>query len=250
MNDLKTLWENEEKCAIMKGWDFSYIEGRYIEHTDFGWNYQELVRKYLKKDMRILDIDTGGAEVLLSFHHPYHLTSCTEGYAPNIKLCEEKLLPLGIDFRSCDNPETLPFVDNTFDLVINRHGSFDPKELYRVLKKDGLFITQQVGDQNNRNLVEFLLPRLPKRLLHWNLGYQKQLLLNEGFEIIEEAEAFRTMDFYDIGAFVWYAKIIEWEFIGFSVNQCFDSLLKLHDEIQRNGSISGIVHRYMIVARK
>ncbi len=39
-------------------------------------------------------------------------------------------------------------------MVINRHEDFYVKELYRILKKDGIFITQQVGEDNDRDLVE------------------------------------------------------------------------------------------------
>lgn len=250
MNELKKLWQHEEEIAHIKGWDFSYIEGKYNEDTNFGWNYMDIVRKYIKPDMRILDIDTGGAEVLLTLNHPYSLTSCTEGYEPNILLCKERLLPLGIDFKECKDVSNMPFDSEMFDMIINRHGSFDVKELHRLLKKDGIFITQQVGDQNNQNLVEVLLPHLPKRLLKWNLNYQRNLFLNQGFEILEEDEAFTTMDFYDMGAFVWYAKIIPWEFTGFNVETCFEKLLELNKKIMQEGYISGTVHRYMIVAKK
>ena len=43
-------------------------------------------------------LDTGGGEFLLSLHHPFQNTSATEGYPPNVQLCKETLLPLGIDF--------------------------------------------------------------------------------------------------------------------------------------------------------
>ena len=29
--ELRTAWKNEERRAQIKGWDFSHIEGRYIE---------------------------------------------------------------------------------------------------------------------------------------------------------------------------------------------------------------------------
>lgn len=35
---------------------------------------------------------------------------------------KKKLLPLGIDFREADVLKQLPFSDETFDIVINRHG--------------------------------------------------------------------------------------------------------------------------------
>ena len=58
---------------------------------------------------------------------------------------KKTLLPLGIDFKSCDTPYEIPFESESFDIIINRHGDFHAEELYRLLKKGGLFITEQVG---------------------------------------------------------------------------------------------------------
>ena len=38
--------------------------------------------------------------------------------------------------------DNMPFDDDSFDMIINRHGNYNVKELYRVLKPNGLFITQ------------------------------------------------------------------------------------------------------------
>ncbi|MDE6208418.1 MAG: hypothetical protein K2M73_01950 [Lachnospiraceae bacterium] len=51
------------------------------------WDYNKIVRNFLKPEVKILDIDTGGGEVLLSFNHPYNLTTVTEWYASNVKVC-------------------------------------------------------------------------------------------------------------------------------------------------------------------
>ena len=56
--------------------------------------------------------------------------------------------------------------------------------------------------------------------------------------------------FYDLGALVYFAKIIEWEFPGFSVDFCFNNLCKVQKELIKNGHISGIKHRFIIVAKK
>ena len=71
-----------------------------------------------------------------------------------------------------------------------------------------------------------------------------------GFEILQKDEAFRPIRFFDIGAFVWFARIIEWEFPGFSVDRCLDRLMKMQDRIEKDGVIEGTIHRYMIAARK
>ena len=36
--------------------------------------------------MRLLDMDTGGGEFLLSLGHPFERTAATEGYPPNVEL--------------------------------------------------------------------------------------------------------------------------------------------------------------------
>ena len=249
-NKLIAQWKAEEEIAHIHGWDFSHIDGRYSEDTSFPWDYRKLIEKYLRPDMKILDYDTGGGEFLLSLGHPHKNTAATEGFAPNVELCKEVLLPLGIDFRPCDNPSAIPFEDGSFDMIINRHGSFDPCEIHRLLKKGGIFITQQVGEDNDRQLVEMAMPGVPKQFEGLNLSQQKTAFENAGFKILEEGEAFRPMRFFDVGAFVWFARIIEWEFPGFSVDSCLENLLKMREIIENDGYVEGMTHRYMIVAQK
>ena len=247
---LKTIWKQEEDMAHIRGWDFSHIHGRYEVEQDLPWNYESIVRSYLTKDTDLLDFDTGGGEFLLSLKHPYPKTSATEGYPPNVKLCREILTPLGIHFRECNNASDIPFEDASFDLIINRHGDFDAPELYRLLRNNGIFVTEQVGGENDRDLVEMVLPDTPKPFPHLYLKEQREVFEKAGFQILQAEEAFRLITFYDVGAFVWFARIIEWEFPDFSVDRCFDELLKMHDCIEKNGKITGTVHRYLIVAKK
>lgn len=247
---LKKAWEKEESVAHIHGWDFSHIHNRYDEEKDLPWNYEKIVKQYINDDKYILDYDTGGAEFLLSLNHPYQKTAATEGYKPNVKLCEERLKPLGVDFKECDNSSSIPYDDETFDVIINRHGDFDPKELYRILKTDGIFITEQVGGDNDRDLVEMVLPGVEKPFPHLNLKEQEKEFKNAGFQIIDAMEAYRSIKFYDVGAFVWFARIIEWEFPGFSVEKSFENLLEMQKKIEHEGEIVGTIHRYLIVARK
>ena len=242
--------KDEEDAAHIHGWDFSRIHGRYEEENDLPWDYDAIVRRYLRDDMKLLDYDTGGGEYLLSLHHPCANTAATEGFPPNVELCCQRLLPLGVDFRPCDNPSALPFDDEAFDIMINRHGDFDPSEAARVLKQGGLFITEQVGADNDRDLVELVLPGTPKPFPHLTLKAQRQEFERAGFYLLEAQEAYRPIGFYDVGAFVWFARIIEWEFPGFSVDRCFDRLVSMQETIERDKRIEGTIHRFLIVARK
>ncbi len=247
---LKKIWKQEEEKAHIHGWDFSHIRGRFQSDNDLPWDYGKIIKQYLKNHFNILDYDTGGGEFLLSLKHPFNKTSATEGYPPNIKLCEEKLLPLGIDFKECSDPTKVPFPDASFDMIINRHGSFDPKEIFRMLKKGGFFITQQVGEDNDRDLVEMVLPGTKKTFPHMNMTEQRLIFKRSGFHILHAQEAYRPIWFYDIGAFVWFAHIIEWEFPGFCVDKCFDKLLEMEKIINVKGRLKGTIHRYLLVVQK
>ena len=40
-NELIKRWKAEEEIAHIHGWDFSHIEGRYMEEDDLPWDYRE-----------------------------------------------------------------------------------------------------------------------------------------------------------------------------------------------------------------
>lgn len=248
---LMNHWLEEQKIAHVHGWDFSHMEGKYTEQKDLPWNYREVICKYLKPEMKLLDIDTGGAEFLLTLNHPYENLAATEGYVPNVALCAEKLLPLGVDFKETTGDGKLPYDDEYFDMVINRHGDYNPKEIKRILKPGGIFITQQVGAENDRELVELLLrdaPPLPfpNQYLH----ITQKMFEEEGFRTLEAEEVYRPIKFYDVGALVWFARIIEWEFPGFSVEDCAEQLYRAQEILEDKGVIEGRIHRFLLVSKK
>ena len=248
--ELYDAWKAEEKIAHIHGWDFSHIDGRYMEQGDFPWDYREIIGRYLTPDMKLLDIDTGGGEILLSLKHPHENTAATENYPPNVDLCVETLLPLGIDFRQASGNEKLPFDDNSFDMIIDRHGDFNAEHFARVLKPGGLFITQQVGAENDRELVELLCGKTEQPFPEQYLDLTVKKFEAAGFEILESGECFRPIRFFDVGALVWFARIIQWEFPNFSVDTHLKQLQEAQRVLEEKGSIDGSVHRFMLVARK
>jgi len=70
------------------------------------------------------------------------------------------------------------------------------------------------------------------------------------WNITRHEECFPKFFFYDIGALVYYAKIIQWEFPDFSVEGCFDILVELHKRIDKDGYLESIGHRYLLIAKK
>jgi len=250
MDALMQKWLAEEAIAHIHGWDFSHISGKYTEEDDLPWDYREEILRRLSPDMQLLDQDTGGGEFLLSLGHPHKNTSATENYPPNAALCRQTLEPLGITFRECSAGGAQPFDDASFDMVINRHGDFCAAETARILKKGGLFITQQVGAINDREFVDLLLPGSPIPFPDQHLDIAVRKFRECGFEITDAREAFRPIRFFDSGALVWFARIIEWEFPGFSVERCEAQLREADRLITENGFIEAQIHRFFLAAKK
>lgn len=243
-------WKAEEEIAYIHGWDFSHLDGRLREPKELPWDYRQEILKVLQPDMKLLDLDTGGGEFLLSLGHPCRNTSATENYEPNVALCRETLLPMGIDFRRADAGKELPFDSGTFDMVIDRHGDFCAEEIFRVLKNGGWFITQQVGAENDRELVQMLCGDVPLPFPEQYLAITEGKFRKAGFEIRKGQEAFRPIELLDVGALVWFARILQWEFPKFSVDTHMEGLLRAQKCLDQNGSISGSTHRFFLMAYK
>ncbi|HLX40982.1 MAG TPA: methyltransferase domain-containing protein [Ktedonobacteraceae bacterium] len=243
------------------GWDMSYLKGRSVDlHAEHLWDYTETVLAAMHGIETMLDMGTGGGERLASLATiqplPNHIYA-TEGYAPNIAVARQRLEPLDVTVVAIDDDQHLPFADEQFGLIINRHASYDPHEVLRILKSGQRFITQQVGDQTNRRLHQ-LFDYEPKDTFYpggeqktaWNLAYAVQELQDAGWQIGDQEEEFFTTRYYDVGAIVYYLKAIPWEIPGFSVEKYFDKLLEIDQLIERDGYVDVLFHQFFIVAQK
>lgn len=243
------------------GWDMSYLKGRSVDlHTEPRWDYTATVLSAMHGIETMLDMGTGGGERLASLASVQSLPSrtyATEGYVPNIAVARERLEPLGVTVVAIDDDARLPFADEQFDLIINRHASYDAHEVLRVLKPGHRFITQQVGDQTNRRLHE-LFGYEPKDTFYpgaeqkhaWNLDYAVRELQDAVWQISEQEEEFYTTRYYDVGAIVYYLKAIPWEIPDFSVEKYFDKLLEIDELIERDGYVDVLFHQFFMVAQK
>jgi hypothetical protein len=67
----------------VEGWEFSFLDGRYVAE-DLPWSYTKTAGEYLPESRSLLDMETGGGE-LLSGLAPLPAEVCaTENYPPNI----------------------------------------------------------------------------------------------------------------------------------------------------------------------
>ncbi|WP_242850147.1 hypothetical protein [Clostridium polynesiense] len=98
----------------------------------------------------------------------------------------------------------------------------------------------------NKALIKDFKPLFPKNTLDNIL----KELEKSFFEALYAEEFFPYLRFKDVGAVVYYAKIIQWEFPNFSVDNCFQGLFRLNEELKAKGYIESIEHRFIIVCRK
>ncbi|BDZ31073.1 SAM-dependent methyltransferase [Lactiplantibacillus sp. WILCCON 0030] len=241
-------WQAESQLA-MHGWDFSHLDGRW-RSEQLPWNYRDLVKANLEDDLMWLDVDTGGGELMDSFKHPENKTVVTEGWAPNLKLLREKYANSDVTVIADSNEDLSNVSNNSFDIITNSHGALAIQETLNKLRPSGLFITEQVGATNNFALSRFLDP-------NYNPAYPDNTLIDAcarlqyaGMRVEQQAVAFSKMSFFDVGAIVYYATVIPWEFPNFSVEACLPRLHQLDQLIKEQGSIATFADRFMIVARK
>ncbi|HKL74679.1 MAG TPA: class I SAM-dependent methyltransferase [Halanaerobiales bacterium] len=250
MEDLFEFYLHDSKKKF-SGWDFSYVSDTdRIAEFPLDWSYTSKIIKKLRNANSLLDMGTGGGE-FLSLLKPLPVNSyATEGYEPNLPIAKERLEPLGVNVVKVEEDNKLDFEDNYFDLVINRHEEYSAKEVKRVLKQNGYFITQQVGGKNCVELNKILDYDGDFGMPEWQLDSAVNELKKEELKIIEKHEDFPGLRFYDIGAIIYYLKAVPWQIPDFSVDNYYDSLKKLHTQIQEKGYIDIEEHRFLIVAKK
>jgi len=237
--------------APFVGWDFSWITAtRRMVEAPLDWSYASKILPYLKMADSLLDMGTGGGELLAKLRPLPKHTCATEGYAPNVSLARQRLLPMGIQVWEVGGDGVLPFDDNSFDLVINRHAAYNESEVHRILKPGGHFLTQQVGGQNERELNKLLGADDNSSFAGWNLDDAVHRLRCHRFDILEEQEAFPVSRYYDVGAIVYYLKAVPWQVPDFSLKKYRDGLYRIHCMIQRDGYLDIPMHRFFIAARK
>lgn len=240
---------NAAEAQAFSGWDFSFLDGRWQEEPP-PWDYTALARAAVQTAASLLDLGTGGGELLASLAPLPRHTRATENYPPNLPLARRALEPLGVQVAALESDEHLPFAEGEFDLVINRHESYDAKEVFRVLQPGGIFLTQQVGGRDCLGINLALGAEPDFGYAHWDLAYAAAELRAAGFELLTARESFPVTRVRDIGALVYYLKAIPWQIAGFSAAAYRARLLAIHEDMTRLGPLEVQSHRFILKAKR
>jgi len=243
-------WRREEQQPF-RGWDFAYLEGRMLTEQP-PWSHAQRAAELLRGASSVVGLGTRGGERLLDLREswPARVTA-TEEHPPNFELATERLVPLGVRVASVRLTEVdpLPFDDEQFDLVRDRHSAFNCAEVARVLAPGGTFLTQQVHGRSAEELhaafgAAPLWPNAsPERYGPW--------LAEAGLEIVNVQTRRGRVTFTDVGALVYYLKAIPWLVPGFSVTTHKDPLLRLQEHLAAGEpALTFPIRSYLIEARR
>ncbi|MEV5175672.1 class I SAM-dependent methyltransferase [Streptomyces flaveolus] len=246
----------EGAAVPTEGWDFSWFEGRATEERP-SWGYARSAGERLAGAEAVLDVQTGGGEVLdfaLSRAEPARpvLVAATEGWPPNVAKATALLRPRGVVVVAAPDDAPLPFADGAFDLVLSRH-PVRPywAEIARVLRPGGTYFAQHVGPSSAFELVEYFLgPRSQEARGGRDPERERADAEAAGLEVAGlRAERLR-MEFHDVAAVVHFLRKVVWMVPDFTVEAYEPRLRALHERIQKEGPFVAHSARHLFDVRK
>ena len=242
----------EGRSVPTQGWDFSWFAGRATEARP-PWGYQELVSRRLARADAVLDLQTGGGEVLAGALRAAAATpgtlAATESWRPNIALARAALRPWEGEVLQCAD-DRVPFAPESYDLVTARHPTVTPwAAIARVLRPGGTFVSQQVGPGSVRELTAAMIgpyeigdARSPERA--------RQRAESAGLHVTRIEEASLPMFFGDIAAVIVFLRKVIWIVPEFSVDRYREQLSRLHERIRAEGPFMATSERFLIECRR
>jgi SAM-dependent methyltransferase len=239
----------EGAAVPLKGWDFSWFEGRATEQRP-SWGYSTLLADRMSRAEAALDVQTGGGEVLATIPHPPPVLAATESWPPNLEVARRTLAPLGAEVVHAEDDGPLPFADASFDLVVSRHPVITRwDEVGRVLRPGGTYLSQQVGMGTVRELTDFMMGPQP-------VSDQRSTdravagLEAAGLTVVDLRSESLRLEFFDVGAVVHFLRKVLWTVPGFTVEAYRDRLRAMHEHIGREGSFVASSERFLVEARE
>ena len=233
----------------VEGWDFSWLAGRASEERP-RWGYSRLLAARMSQAAAALDIQTGGGEVLAQIPQPPPVLVATESWPPNVPVARRNLRQLGAAVVQAGEDAGLPFRPGTFSLVVSRHPTVVRwDEIARVLRPGGSYLSQQIGAGSNRELTDFMMGPQPVSQAR---SPQRAAAAAQaaGLAVTDLRSQALRVEFYDVGAVVYFLRKVLWTVPGFTVDAYLGRLAELHERIQAAGSFVCHAQRFLIEARK
>jgi hypothetical protein len=223
------------------GWEFAWLDGRAVG-SEPSWSYPDLVRPLLRRADSLLDLDTGGGELLAELAPlPAH-TVAVESWAPNTPVARDRLAPFGASVVT-----ELPGGEEEFDLVLSRHGRLPADDVGRLLRRGGTMLSQQVGSDDLAGLNAALGAPAPHPKA-WTAEVAVAALEAAGLVVTDVREERPAVTFHDVGAIVYQLRAVPWQVRDFTPQRYERELRRLHATIRTEGPFTAYAHRFLVSA--
>ena len=246
-----------ERARSFAGWDFSGMNVPQPLEPGPPWDYAALVREYAKGTGSVIDLGTGGGEFVATIRdHLPPRTVATEEWHVNAPIAHRRLALLNVELVWCRS-RRLPFQDETFDLVFDKHEELDPWEVARVLRPGGKALTQQVGPNNWVELQRFFGAATPgnrgdSRVADFGdirgdyaLGFAEA-----GLVVTRNEEHDYRVVYEGLGLLVFMLLVTPWTIPDFDVERDIEALLALEAECSTEDGLVMTWSRFLLVAEK
>ncbi len=239
-----------EICTKIDGYDFSSIN---VINEGVKWYFYKEVKKLCDENSLVLDVGTGGGERFLKLANYVYLLVGIDISENMIKTAKNNLRNKSIEnafFCEMDSDQ-VKFPDGFFDIISCRLSYFNSLEVARLLAKDGIFITQQAGQDDKLNIKKFFGRGYNSEIRD---NRSKKLLVNQ----LKEA-GFLEVKTLEYNATEYYKTKKDLLFILNNTpllpdfGKCKADLHKLNKFVNKFNTKKGIktnLSRYMIIAKK
>ncbi len=139
------LADRVREAPKVRGWHWSGMRTRM---DDLRWSYTDVLREHIGPRDRAIDVGTGGGEVFSAVARPDDVVLDFK-----MEMLEVARENLPCHFVQGDQ-RALPFAARSFDVVADRHVGVDPREVIRLLRPGGRYVTQRVGDRICQNIFD------------------------------------------------------------------------------------------------
>src|SRR3954464_3572531 len=227
----------EAAGVSITGWEFAWLDGRAVG-SDPSWSYPGLARPLLRRAGSLLDLDTGGGELLVELAPLPPHTVAVESWAPNVAVARDRLTPYGVRVVT-----ELPGGENEFDVVLSRHGGLPAEDIARLLKPGGTVLSQQVGSDDLADLnAELGAP--PPYAKKWTSLEVEAALTAAGLIVTDVREERPTLVFHDVGAVVYQLRAVPWQIRDFTPARYDEELRRLDAFIRTHGEVTATATRF------
>ena len=202
----------EALALPLDGRDPSQLDGRMIEAST-PWSYPDRADELVRRaDVPVLDMSAGDTDL------------------------------------GAGGADALPFADDRYAVVLNRHDRYKPAEVSRVLRADGVFFTEQIGGLDGLAINEALGAPLPDGDPDWALGSARAELEAAGLQVAGGRTAFPERLFHDIAALVYFLRKVPRQVPDFSIDGYDKQLRLLHDRMSEGEPFRDRAVRFLIEA--